>query len=455
MSYEYDIAVIGAGVVGAAIARELSLTALRVVVLEASGDVGTGTSKANTAIRHTGFDAKPGSLESALLRRGYPLLDRYAKATGIPLERTGALLVAWTAAEAAALDRVVATAEANGYAETRRLDAAELYAAEPHLGPGAQAALEIPGEGVICPFTTPIAFATEAARNGVDFRFHHRVERAVDDGLRYDLGGVRARWVVNAAGLGSGDVDRLFGYEEFTVTPRRGELIIFDKLARPLLNHVLLPVPTERTKGVLIAPTVFGNVLLGPTAEDVPDRTATATTAAGLAQLREAGRRVLPALLDEEVTSMYAGLRAATEHADYQIRAHPDRRYVCVGGIRSSGLSASMGIAAHVYDLLCDAGLDIDQVRDSAMVGGEGHRVPPVGETWRRPYADTELIAANPDYGEVVCFCERITLGEVRAALRGPVPAPDLDGVRRRTRAGLGRCQGFYCAARLQALVAP
>ena len=452
-----DVAVIGAGVVGAAIARALSRFDVVTALVDAGDDVGTGTSKANTAIRHTGFDAVPGSLESALLRRGYPLLAEFAERVGIPLEETGAHLVAWDDAQLAALDGIARKARANGYVDARPVAVDELYRREPHLGPGARGALHIPGEGIICPFTTPLALATDAVVHGVRLRLGARVTGVERRGPLHRLrlagpasGHLDARWVVNAAGLGSDVVDRLFGHDGFTITPRRGELIVHDKLARPLVNSVLLPVPNAVTKGVLVAPTVFGNVLLGPTAEDVEDRTDTATTAAGLRSLRAAGGRVVPALLAEEVTAVYAGLRAATEHSDYQLRADPDGRYVCVAGIRSTGLSASLGIAAHVVDLLLDAGLALLPRRDDVRPV----RMPPLGEAMRRPHADSAAIRADPAFGDLVCHCERVTRGEIVAAAASPVPARTLDGLRRRTRALLGRCQGFACSARVTALFA-
>ena len=257
--------------------------------------------------------------------------------------------------------------------------------------------------------------------------------------------------MVNAAGLGSDEVDRMFGGDGFTIRPRRGELIVFDKLARTLIRSILLPVPTARTKGVLVAPTVYGNVLLGPTAEDVKDRCDTATTASGLGSLLAAGRRILPGLAGEEVTSTYAGLRAATEHPDYQIRVDAERRYACAGGIRSTGLSASLGIAEHVVGLLGEAGL----VAAAAACGPVPVPVMPyLGEAGVRPYQDAERIAADPAYGQIVCHCERVSRGEIRDALASPVPPTDLGGLRRRTRAMNGRCQGFYCAAAVSRLFA-
>ena len=458
----WDVAIIGAGVVGAAIARALAAFDLRCVLLDAADDVGTGTSKANTAILHTGFDAKPGSLESRLLTRGSGLLRTYARQAGIAVERTGAVLVAWTAELAAALPSIAGNARRNGDQAVRELSVAGVYEREPALGPGALAGLLIPDESVIDPWTVPLAFATEAVRAGVWLRLGSRVT-GVASGPGTPAGGpafllattrgpVRCRWAVNAAGLGSDDMDRMFGGEGFTIRPRKGELIVYDKLARPLVRSIVLPVPTARTKGVLVAPTVFGNVLVGPTAEDVPDRRDVSTTAAGLSSLAAAAERIVPGLAAEEVTATYAGLRAATEHPDYQIAV--TGRYVRVAGIRSTGLSASLGIAEHVTELLADAGLPT-RPRPHALAHSAAAPVMPcLGESGPRPYRDAGRIAADPAYGEIVCHCERVTRGEIRDALASDIPPASLDGLRRRTRAMNGRCQGFYCAATVSRLFA-
>lgn len=450
----YDVAVIGAGVVGAAVARALAQYRLDVALLEAADDVGAGTSKANTAILHTGFDTKPGTLESRLVRRGYALLSAYGPVAGIPIERLGALLVAWDAEQRDRLPAIAGNARAVGYGAAREITLADLARLEPHLGPGAVGALAIPDEAIICPFTTPLAFATEAVVNGATLLLGARVEGrepspVATHALATTRGTLHADYVVNVAGLASDTVDRLFGHQDFTVTPRRGELIVYDKLARPLVRHIVLPVPTARTKGVLVSPTVFGNVVLGPTADDIDDKRATGSTPAGLAGLVAAGRRLVPALAAEEVTAVYVGLRAATEHGDYQIRFHPAERYVCVGGIRSTGLTASMAIAEYVLEGLRDAGLRLVARDDHRPV-----RMPNLGESGERPYRSPAAIAGDPAYGAIVCHCERVTRGEIRDALASPIPAPSLDGLRRRTRVLLGRCQGFYCGAAVAALLA-
>jgi glycerol-3-phosphate dehydrogenase len=442
-----DVVIVGAGVVGTAIARELTRCGLKVTLLEAAPDVGAGTSKANTALLHTGFDAKPGTLEARLVPRGCELLAEYATRVGIPVERTGALLVAWEEEQRAELPGIAEQSRANGYHAIRELDAAELHRREPHLDEGALAALEVPDEALVCPFTTPLAFATEAVLGGCELRRSTPVTGIdrMPGGFRVRTPGgeLTARRLVNTAGLRSDEIDRMLGGDSFTVTPRRGELIVFDKLSRPLVNHILLAVPTRVSKGVLVSPTVFGNVMVGPTAEDVERKDDTSSTAHGLAHLRREAGRIVPALLGYEVTAVYVGLRAATEHADFQIRFEDG--YACVGGIRSTGLSASMAIAEHVRE-----GLELPvRPRDEVEL-----RMPNLGEAYPRPYQRAELIERDPDYGRVVCFCERVTRGELRDALAGPIPPVDLDGLRRRTRAHMGRCQGFWCGAQLAAMLA-
>jgi len=454
MHKTYDVTIIGAGAVGAAIARELSRYQLDILLIEAKPDVGMGTTKANTAIWHTGFDAKTGTLEAQLLRRSYALMQKYVPEAGIPTEPLGGLLVAWTEEQRHNLPALCDRAHANGVTDVRILSAQEVYELEPNLREGAWGGLIVPGESLICPFTLPIAFVTQALLNGAELKLNFPVQGVrQEDGVSLVLGPdgevVRSRYLINAAGLYSDEIDHMLGHYDFTVTPRRGELIVYDKFARSLINHVILPVPTAKTKGVLISPTVYGNILLGPTAEDLEDKTNTATSAEGLAMLLEKGRAILPQLMDEEVTATYAGLRAATEHKDYQIRLHADQRYVCVGGIRSTGVSAAMGIAEYVGELLTEAGLGLTSKPEFKTM-----RMPNIGEAGPRPYQQPERIAQNPDYGRMVCHCEKVSLGEILDAIHSLAPARTLDGLRRRTRAMQGRCQGFNCQAHIVDILA-
>lgn len=451
MNTIYDIAIIGAGAVGSAIARELSRFDLKVVLLESNPDVGMGTSKASTAIWHTGFDAKPGSLEATLMRRSYPPMEAFMQEVGSPFERSGGLLIAWTQEQFDTLPTLLEKAYKNGVMDVCLISREEVYRREPHLGDGALGGMLVPGEGILCTFTIPLACATQAVVNGVELKLNFRVERiehVIESGKWYSIYSaddkIHAHWIINAAGLYSDEINNFLGYENFKVTPRRGELIVYDKLARSLVNHVLLPVPTATTKGVLISPTVYGNVLLGPTAEDLPDKTATNTSANGLQSLLEKGRKILPELLEEEVTATYAGLRAATEHSDYQIALHAEQNYVCVGGIRSTGISASLGIAAYVTDLLKEAGVALSPKPEFKTI-----KMPNIGEAFVRPYQNAGSIAENPEYGQIVCHCERVSLGEIQDAICSNIPATTLDALRRRTRAMQGRCQGFNCQAAL------
>lgn len=451
MTESFDIAVIGAGAVGSAIARELSRYQLRVALVESNPDVGMGTSKASTAIWHTGYDAKPGSLEAQLLKRSYALMDKYLPEANIAYERLGGLLIAWNQEQFETLPKLLKQAHDNGEFDVKIISADEIRVREPNINQGALGGLFVPGEGILCTFSVPLAFAYQAVLNGVELFLNFQVNEIQPltvDGGRWSIvngqSSINARYIVNAAGLFSDEINAQFGYDQFTVTPRRGQLIVYDKMARPLINHVLLPVPTSKTKGVLISPTVYGNILLGPTAEDLPDKTATETTADGLKFLQDKGRDILPQLLDEEVTATYSGLRAATEHSDYQIEMRAEQKYLCVGGIRSTGISAAMGIAEYAVELLRDAGLELQLKDEFKLV-----KLPSIGQADVRPHQDAEMIAGNPHYAEMVCHCERVSRGELADAMRAPIPATTVDGLRRRTRASQGRCQGFNCHAAL------
>ncbi len=259
-------------------------------------------------------------------------------------------------------------------------------------------------------------------------------------------GGPRPQWadsslVINCAGLWGDYLDRsLLGRTDFTIRPRKGQFAVFDKAAAPYLRSILLPVPTERTKGVVLARTIFGNLLVGPTAEEQADREHPSTDGPTLARLVEHAARLVPALAGMPVTAAYAGLRPASEHKDYQIRAHAERRWITVGGIRSTGLTGALGIAGHVWSLYEGLG-----PRHTAAPAPVWPRMPNIAEHLSRDFQ-------QPGYGEIVCHCELVTKREIEAALTGPLPAGDLGGLKRRTRAMMGRCQGFYCSAHVCAI---
>lgn len=446
MALTFDVAVIGGGVVGCAVLRRFALNGLSAILIEKEPDLLSGASKGNSAILHTGFDAPAGSLELALMQRGYREYCDIAPRLNLPILDTGAMVVAWSAAEAVRLDAVERRARENGVDDVRRLTRAEVLAREPNLSPRAVAALLVPGEHIIDPWSAPLAYALQAIANGAEVRRGTEVLGGEYDGAAWTLdtstGPVRARWTINCAGL-YGDLvqGRLAGTSPFSIKPRKGQFVVFDKAAAGLLRTTILAIPDERTKGVVLARTAFGNLLVGPTAEEQDDRRRASVDAATLERLIDQAVAMLPGLEGIDVTATYAGLRPATESKEYRISSDPGLGLITVGGIRSTGLTSALGIAEHVAELHGGA----------AQVPGDRTQawplVPNLAEHVERDWA-------RPDAGEIVCHCELVTRREIEAALTGPLPARDIGGLKRRTRAGMGRCQGFYCQGRIAGITA-
>lgn len=437
----FDVAIIGAGVVGCAIARRFALAGARVAVIEKAVDILDGASKGNSAILHTGFDAPPGSLEHACIRAGYEEYLSMHDRLGLPVLRCGALVIAWNEEEQAALPALMDKARENGVTDIEPLGQARLREAEPALGPAACAAFRVPGEYLIDPWAAPFAYLLQAVENGAEVLRGAEVTAARREGdwlLDTTRGEVRAGLVINAAGNFGDLVDELLiGRRDFTIKPRKGQFVVYDKPAAALVRHILLPVPTAITKGVVVCRTAFGNVLVGPTAEDQEDRLRAGLDREKLAALMRRGEEIVPALKDHEVTAIYAGLRPATERNDYCITAHEGLSCITVGGIRSTGLSAALGIAQHVERL---AGLVLS---------------PPANPVWPSVRNISEFQPRDwekPRHGGVVCHCELVTQREIMDALSGPLPARSLAGLKRRTRVTMGRCQGFYCSTELSRL---
>lgn len=451
MSDIHDIAIIGAGVVGAAIAFELSRHELDVVLLEARSDPGDEASKGNSALMCTGVDAPADTLERQLVRRGYDRYMQEAPQLGLPIRKVGSIVLAWNDEQTATLERELSNARSDGFDTVEMLEARDIYRRWPNFGAGIIGGLWIPDEAIVDPFSTPYAYVRYAVANGVDFRPSWPVVRADRDGAGWILTGaedkLRARLVINAGGIRADRVDGLAGFRDFTVRPRRGQYILLDKSARAIHDVIAMPAPTPRTRGILISPTIFGNVLVGPTAETVDDADDRSVTEAGLAQLRRTMDMMVPALAREPVTTVFAGMRPATDKSSYQIIARPEAAWITVAGIRSTGLSAALGIAEYVASLIDPT------LRPAAMKPTlRPISVPDLSETSPRPWQDKALVAATPAFGDIVCHCERISLGEIEAALASPVPPRSLKCLKRRTRAMFGRCQGFYCGARVQKL---
>jgi glycerol-3-phosphate dehydrogenase len=435
----FDVAVIGAGVVGCALARAFTLAGARVVVLEKAADVLDGASKGNSAILHTGFDAPEGSLELACVREGYRLYHDIHARLGLPVIRSGAMVLAWNDEEVATLPSLMAQAVANGVTDIEPLTADQARALEPRLSPALRAGFRVPGEHLIDPWSAAHGYLLQALVNGaVLMRQAEVLSGRRADGLWHlatKAGPVSARRVINAAGLWGDEVDRrVTGQSWFTIKPRKGQFVVYDKPAAGLLGHILLPVPNKITKGIVVCRTAFGNLLVGPTAEEQDDRDHATLDQPTLQALIRRGQEILPALAGHEVTAVYAGLRPGTEEKEYRLRFDLAEDYVCVGGIRSTGLSAALGIAAHV-------------LRETP-----GDWVPLADPLWPDMPSLTDCAPRDwqkPGHDGMLCHCELVTRREVEAALTGPLAAGSMGGLKRRTRVTMGRCQGFYCSAEL------
>ena len=442
MQRSFDSAVIGGGVVGLAILRRSAMAGLSCVLLERGADILSGASKGNSALLHTGFDAPSGSLELACMQAGYAEYLEIRERLNLPLVNSTALVVAWSGEEEAKLDGIVAKAHANGVSDVRPVDHAELRRLEPRLSSTAKSAVLVPGEHIIDAWSAPLAYAHQAIAHGAVILRNAEVTGGDFSGGQWLLastaGPVTARTVINAAGNFGDLVEAIARPSPFTITPRLGQFVVFDKPAAKLVTAIILPVPTERTKGVVLFRTAFGNLAIGPTAEDVQEREVAATDTATLERLKARALEMLPSLEGIGVNAIYAGLRPASERKDYVIEALGGRNWITVGGIRSTGLTASLGIAQHVAGLYSTHFGELPQAPAPIWTP-----VPNLAEDRPRPYMDG---------GEIVCHCEWVTRGEIVAALEGPLPAGDLGGLKRRTRAMMGRCQGFNCSAHVEAM---
>jgi glycerol-3-phosphate dehydrogenase len=440
-----DVAIIGAGVVGCALVRRFALGGVSAMLIEAGSDILSGASKANSAILHTGFDAPAGSLELKCIKDGHAEYLQIRERMNLPLLRCGAFVVAWDEKEEAALDAIRAQALCNGIDNVAILGRQKLRAAEPELSGQARAALWVPDEALIDPWSPFLAYAEQALALGANVLLNARVTGGDFDGLAWHIhtsaGEVTARTVINCAGNHGEEIETLFlGNSDFQIRPRKGQFVVFDKAAYGLISAIILPVPNERTKGVVVTRTVFGNVLVGPTAEEQDNLDRAAVERTQLEALIARGIEILPGLAHMPVTATYAGLRPATEKKDYRIGAKADRNWISVAGIRSTGLSAALGIAGYVFDLYVGIGGKAAPVEPP-----EPRAMPNLAEHLPRDYA-------MPGYGEIVCHCELVTRREIDVALARQLPAGDFGGLKRRTRCAMGRCQGFNCSARLAGL---
>lgn len=447
----YDVAIIGAGVIGCALAYELSQYRLRVVMIDRAFDVGEGASKGNSAIIHTGFDATPGSLESQLVTGASHAWPDLARKLKIPFRPVSALMLALDDEQAASLPKIHATAVANGVEDVHLVSAAEARQLEPHVSPAVRGGLVVPRESIVDPFTTCVAYAEVARENGVDIALGLSISSIEEADAQVKVivtdGGIRipARWIINAAGLGARRLVDAYVGEPMDLNPRRGQFLVYDRDCSSLVSRILLPIPTKHTKGMLVAPTIFGNLLAGPTAEDLPAAAtnASSTTHEGLAAVRASAEALCPALVGRSVIANYAGVRSNCAQGSYWMRfndGHPN--IVALAGIRSTGLTSSITTAQHVIRRMQDeCGLEL--VKNPAAVDSRSESRWP--GWFNRPFEDPARAKACVDYGRIVCSCENISRGEIQDALLNCPGIATLDGMKRRTRVLTGRCQGFNC----------
>ena len=448
----YDIVIIGGGVIGCAVARELKRWRLKVALCERGDDVGTGTSKANSAIIHPGHSAKPGTAMARLNVIGNQLYDQLCRELDVPFQRCGSLTVAFAEEELPALEGVYQDGLANGVPDMRRLDRDELRQREPNLNPEAGAALFAPTGAIVCPYELTAGLAENAAANGVDFRLNTTVTQVKRNSRGWtvctDQGDLDCAVVVNAAGLYADVFNNQVSDDVMRIIPRRGEYWMIDKSFAGAFRSTIFQLPGKMGKGVLVSPTVDGTIIVGPTAEDIGDRDDRTTTRAGLEHVYQAASRIWPGLPRKALITTFAGNRAHLARHDFVVGEAPGAPgFFNAAGIESPGLTAAPAIARELAAAIAS--------RLHATGNAEFQpRRQPVRRFRTMTMAErAAAIAENSAFGRIVCRCEQVTEAEIRDCIRRPLGARSVDGVKRRTRAGMGRCQGGFCLPRVVAIL--
>lgn len=449
----YDVIIIGAGVSGAATARELSRYKVNACVIEKEEDVCCGTSKANSAIVHAGYDAATGSLMAKLNVRGNQMMEQLAKDLDFPFKKNGSLVVCLHEEDMPNLQALYDRGVANGVKDLRILNQEELRAMEPNISDDAYAALYAPTAGIVCPFNLNIAMAENACVNGVEFKFDTEVTglHPIEGGwaIETNQGSFETKYVVNAAGVYADRLHNMVSAKKIHITPRRGDYCLLDKTAGDLVSKTIFALPGKFGKGILVAPTVHGNLILGPTAIDIEDKEGTNTTREGLDQvITKCGMNVKNIPMRSVITS-FAGLRAHEDGHEFLIGELEDAKgFIDCAGIESPGLTSSPAIGEMVAEILREK-LNLEK-NENFVATRKGVLDPDSLSKEER----IELIRKNPAYGNIICRCEMITEGEILDAIHRPLGAKSLDGVKRRTRAGMGRCQAGFCSPRTMEILA-
>ena len=451
---KYDVAVIGAGVVGSLITRALSKYDIKVALLERCNDMAMGSTKANSAIVHAGFDAKPGTLKAKLNVRGVELMNSTCAELHVPLKNIGSLVVAFSDEEMATLEELRQRGVTNGVEKLSVIGRDELKALEPNIGDTAVGALVAPTASIVCPYELTIAAVENAVTNGAEFLRNCAVTgiTAKGEGFVLDttLGEIEADYVINAAGVHSGEIAELIGDDSIKIIPRHGDYYILDKSQGTLVSHTIFQCPSKMGKGVLVSPTVDGNLIVGPSATDIEDGDDVATTAEGLSSIYTAAIRSVPAVNLRNAITSFSGNRAHPESDDFIIGSSAkNKNFINAAGIESPGLSSAPAIAEMVEGIVLDLIGDAEKKADFNPVRPEPVRFREMTAEQR-----AELVAKNKAYGRIICRCETITEGEIIDAIKAPAGARDVDGVKRRTRAGMGRCQGGFCGSKVVEILA-
>ncbi len=443
----YDVVVIGGGVIGCAVARELSRFQLKTCVLERDEDVCSGTSKANSAIVHGGFDAEPGSLKARFNVEGNRMMGQLAEELDFDFKRNGSLVLCFAEEDRPALQKLYDKGIANGVEGMSIISGDEVRSLEPNVEDTVVAALQVPSGGIVCPFGLTIALAENACENGVEFRFLTEVQKIgkTEDGyvLETSKGQITAKYVVNAAGVYADKFHNMVSEKKIHITARKGDYCLLDKEAGGIVTRTIFQLPTKMGKGVLVTPTVHGNLLTGPTATDVEDKEKTATTAEDLDSLMGRASLSVKDIPFRQVITSFAGLRAHEDGDDFIIGEAEDAEgFFDAAGIESPGLSSAPAIGVYLAELIAE------KAGAGKKADWNGRRKGIVRPEFLSKEERAELIRQNPSYGTIICRCEGVSEGEIVDAITRTLGAKSLDGVKRRVRQGMGRCQAGFCTPR-------
>ncbi len=451
---KYDVAVIGAGVVGSLITRELSKYNLKIALLERCNDCAMGSTKANSAIVHAGFDAVPGTLKAKLNVRGVELMKKFCKELNVPLKNNGALVVAFSEEEMPHLNELMQRGIANGVPDLRVVGRDELVAMEPNIGDTAVGALVAPTSSIVCPYELTIAGVENAVTNGAEFIRNCGVSDIKYENDEFILtttqGEIKAKYVINAAGVHSGKIASLIGDDSIEIVVRHGDYYLLDKSQGTLVSRTIFQCPSKMGKGVLVSPTVDGNLIVGPSAEDIDDGDDVSTTEIGLNKIFTNAVKSVPLVSLRNAITSFSGNRAHPTSDDFIIGSSSvNKNFINAAGIESPGLSSAPAIAEMVEGIVAELEGGLEKKADYNPVRPEPVRFRHMSTEER-----AELIKKNKAYGRIICRCETITEGEILDAIHAPAGARDVDGVKRRTRAGMGRCQGGFCGSKVVEILA-